>query len=92
MALLQPPPETYHLFDDVMLLSSGRLMYSGPRSEVSSHPEWHIRLFRAACIGALLLLSPLCCSLVMGTAEALANASLLLKWQHEQCPLLPCRS
>lgn len=34
VALLQPPPETYHLFDDVMLLSSGRLMYSGPRSEV----------------------------------------------------------
>ncbi len=36
VALLQPPPETYHLFDDVMLLSSGRLMYSGPRSEVRS--------------------------------------------------------
>ena len=73
VALLQPPPETYHLFDDVMLLSSGRLMYSGPRSEVCSQPERHILRFRVACHGTLLVLSPLCCSLVTShAAETLA--------------------
>ena len=64
VALLQPPPETYHLFDDVMLLSSGRLMYSGPRSEVCSQPKWHICIFGVACLGTLLTLSPLYCCLV----------------------------
>ncbi|CAN0916650.1 ABC transporter G family member 31 [Linum grandiflorum] len=34
MALLQPPPETFDLFDDLILLSEGHLVYSGPRSEV----------------------------------------------------------
>ncbi|KAK9806328.1 hypothetical protein WJX72_010375 [[Myrmecia] bisecta] len=34
MALLQPPPETYDLFDDVMLLSDGCIVYHGPREQV----------------------------------------------------------
>ncbi|DBA97183.1 TPA: hypothetical protein ACH3X1_014944 [Trebouxia sp. C0004] len=34
VALLQPAPETYNLFDDVMLLSQGQLVYHGPREEV----------------------------------------------------------
>ena len=36
VALLQPPPETYNLFDDVMLLSQGQIVFHGPREEVSS--------------------------------------------------------
>ncbi|KAK6145270.1 hypothetical protein DH2020_022090 [Rehmannia glutinosa] len=34
MALLQPAPETFDLFDDLILLSEGYLLYHGPRSEV----------------------------------------------------------
>ncbi|XAR60730.1 Iron-chelate-transporting ATPase [Bertholletia excelsa] len=34
MALLQPAPETFDLFDDLILLSEGHLVYHGPREEV----------------------------------------------------------
>ncbi|KAL8516358.1 hypothetical protein ACS0TY_014856 [Phlomoides rotata] len=34
MALLQPAPETFDLFDDVILLSEGYLIYQGPRVDV----------------------------------------------------------
>ena len=34
VALLQPPPETYNLFDDVMLLSQGQIVFHGPKDEV----------------------------------------------------------
>ncbi|KAJ8747740.1 hypothetical protein K2173_013115 [Erythroxylum novogranatense] len=34
MALLQPSPETFDLFDDLLLLSEGYVVYQGPRAEV----------------------------------------------------------
>ncbi|XP_076916108.1 ABC transporter G family member 31-like [Bidens hawaiensis] len=34
MALLQPAPETFDLFDDMILLSEGHMVYEGPREEV----------------------------------------------------------
>ncbi|KAF2312567.1 hypothetical protein GH714_035098 [Hevea brasiliensis] len=34
MALLQPPPETFDLFDDLVLLSEGYMVYQGPRAQV----------------------------------------------------------
>eukprot|EP01018_Ginkgo_biloba_P026506 Gb_37007 [translate_table: standard] len=34
IALLQPAPETYDLFDDIILLSEGQLVYHGPRESV----------------------------------------------------------
>lgn len=34
LALLQPAPETFDLFDDLMLLSEGYVVYQGPRAEV----------------------------------------------------------
>lgn len=34
MALLQPAPETFDLFDDLILLSEGHMVYQGPRDEV----------------------------------------------------------
>lgn len=34
MALLQPAPETFDLFDDLILLSEGHVVYEGPREEV----------------------------------------------------------
>ncbi|KAK9854778.1 hypothetical protein WJX84_010873, partial [Apatococcus fuscideae] len=34
IALLQPPEETYRLFDDIMLLSDGLMVFFGPASEV----------------------------------------------------------
>lgn len=34
ISLLQPAPETYDLFDDVILLSDGRIVYQGPREHV----------------------------------------------------------
>ncbi|GLJ18676.1 hypothetical protein SUGI_0333120 [Cryptomeria japonica] len=34
VSLLQPAPETYDLFDDVILLSEGYLVYQGPRESI----------------------------------------------------------
>ncbi|GAB2300379.1 hypothetical protein Dimus_034420 [Dionaea muscipula] len=34
ISLLQPPPETYELFDDIILLSEGRILYHGPIEHV----------------------------------------------------------
>ncbi|CAN8265819.1 unnamed protein product [Cochlearia groenlandica] len=34
ISLLQPPPETFELFDDVMILGEGRIIYQGPRENV----------------------------------------------------------
>ncbi|KAJ6833048.1 ABC transporter G family member 39-like [Iris pallida] len=34
IALLQPAPETYDLFDDIILLSEGQIVYQGPREDV----------------------------------------------------------
>ncbi|CAN4090924.1 unnamed protein product [Withania somnifera] len=34
ISLLQPAPETYNLFDDIILLSDGYIVYQGPREDV----------------------------------------------------------
>ncbi|RWV89616.1 hypothetical protein GW17_00048231 [Ensete ventricosum] len=34
MSLLQPAPETFELFDDIILLSEGQIVYQGPREFV----------------------------------------------------------
>ncbi|XP_010254255.1 PREDICTED: ABC transporter G family member 39-like isoform X3 [Nelumbo nucifera] len=34
ISLLQPSPETYNLFDDVLLISEGQIVYHGPRESV----------------------------------------------------------
>ncbi|XP_041014876.1 pleiotropic drug resistance protein 1-like [Juglans microcarpa x Juglans regia] len=34
ISLLQPAPETYNLFDDIILLSDGEIVYQGPREQV----------------------------------------------------------
>jgi ABC-type multidrug transport system ATPase subunit len=34
ISLLQPAPETYDLFDDIILLSDGYVVYQGPREHV----------------------------------------------------------
>lgn len=34
VSLLQPPPETFELFDDVILISEGQIVYQGPREYV----------------------------------------------------------
>ncbi|ETI56189.1 hypothetical protein F443_01230 [Phytophthora nicotianae P1569] len=39
ISLLQPSPEVFELFDDVLLLNDGYVMYHGPRSEVQSYFE-----------------------------------------------------
>ncbi|KAK1939953.1 Pleiotropic drug resistance protein 3 [Phytophthora citrophthora] len=39
IALLQPSPEVFSLFDDVMILNEGELMYHGPCSQVESYFE-----------------------------------------------------
>lgn len=39
MSLLQPPPETFELFDDVILLSEGNIIYQGPVNTVVQHFE-----------------------------------------------------
>ncbi|TMW67513.1 hypothetical protein Poli38472_011133 [Pythium oligandrum] len=39
IALLQPSPEVFHLFDDVMILNKGRVMYHGPCEQVTTYFE-----------------------------------------------------
>ncbi|KAL3657130.1 hypothetical protein V7S43_017924 [Phytophthora oleae] len=39
IALLQPSPEVFSLFDDVMILNEGELMYHGPCSDVETYFE-----------------------------------------------------
>ena len=34
VSLLQPAPETFDLFDDVILMAEGRIVYHGPRAHV----------------------------------------------------------
>ncbi|CAN8278879.1 unnamed protein product [Cochlearia groenlandica] len=34
MSLLQPAPETFDLFDDIILLSEGQIVYQGPRDHI----------------------------------------------------------
>uniref|UniRef100_A0ACD5WG15 Uncharacterized protein n=2 Tax=Avena sativa TaxID=4498 RepID=A0ACD5WG15_AVESA len=34
ISLLRPPPETYNLFDDIILLSEGYIVYHGPRENI----------------------------------------------------------
>ncbi|KAF7843299.1 pleiotropic drug resistance protein 1-like [Senna tora] len=34
ISLLQPAPETYDLFDDIVLLSDGQIVYQGPREHI----------------------------------------------------------
>lgn len=40
ISLLQPSPETYELFDDIILLSDGKIVYQGPRVHVQEFFEW----------------------------------------------------
>lgn len=40
IALLQPAPETFDLFDDVILLSEGQVVYQGPRENVLEFFEY----------------------------------------------------
>ncbi|WVZ69772.1 hypothetical protein U9M48_018507 [Paspalum notatum var. saurae] len=40
ISLLQPTPETYKLFDDIILLSDGKIVYQGPRVHVQEFFEW----------------------------------------------------
>ena len=39
ISLLQPAPETFNLFDDIILLSEGQVVYHGPREHVMSFFE-----------------------------------------------------
>ncbi|ETM01802.1 hypothetical protein L917_01645 [Phytophthora nicotianae] len=39
ISLLQPSPEVFELFDDVMILNDGHVMYHGPRSEALGYFE-----------------------------------------------------
>ena len=38
MALLQPAPEVYDLFDDIMLLAEGHIVFHGPKEQVRGLP------------------------------------------------------
>ncbi|KUF91865.1 CBL-interacting serine/threonine-protein kinase 11 [Phytophthora nicotianae] len=39
ISLLQPSPEVFDLFDDVVILNEGRVMYHGPRADALSYFE-----------------------------------------------------
>ena len=37
VSLLQPPPETFALFDDVMIMNHGTIVYHGAASDAVGH-------------------------------------------------------
>lgn len=39
VSLLQPAPESYDLFDDIVLMDKGKIVYHGPRDQVLSFFE-----------------------------------------------------
>ncbi|KAK1929172.1 ABC transporter G family member 31 [Phytophthora citrophthora] len=39
VSLLQPPPEVFNLFDDILIMNEGRIMYHGPREQVQEYFE-----------------------------------------------------
>lgn len=39
ISLLQPPPEVFELFDEIMLLGEGMVMYHGPRDQLLPYME-----------------------------------------------------
>ncbi|KAJ0781003.1 putative P-loop containing nucleoside triphosphate hydrolase, ABC transporter family G [Helianthus annuus] len=39
ISLLQPSPEVFDLFDDIMLMAEGRIVYHGPRNNVLEYFE-----------------------------------------------------
>jgi ABC-type multidrug transport system ATPase subunit len=39
ISLLQPTPEVFDLFDDLILMAKGRIIYHGPRNEALSFFE-----------------------------------------------------
>ncbi|XP_052877846.1 pleiotropic drug resistance protein 3-like isoform X3 [Gossypium arboreum] len=39
VSLLQPPPETFDLFDDIILMEEGKIVYQGPRNYVQEFFE-----------------------------------------------------
>ncbi|KAJ8766367.1 hypothetical protein K2173_022426 [Erythroxylum novogranatense] len=39
IALLQPAPETFELFDDIILMAEGKVIYNGPRSNICTFFE-----------------------------------------------------
>ncbi|XVE73517.1 hypothetical protein DITRI_Ditri11bG0124600 [Diplodiscus trichospermus] len=39
ISLLQPAPETFDLFDDIILMAEGKIVYHGPRSDVEEFFE-----------------------------------------------------
>lgn len=39
-SLLQPSPETFNLFDDIILMEEGRIIYHGPRTSVLNFFEY----------------------------------------------------
>ncbi|KAJ7951718.1 Pleiotropic drug resistance ABC transporter [Quillaja saponaria] len=59
MSLLQPAPETFDLFDDIILLSEGQIVYQGPRE--------HILEFFESC--------GFCCPERKGTADFLQEVT-----------------
>lgn len=40
ISLLQPAPETYDLFDDIILVADGQIVYQGPREHVLEFFEY----------------------------------------------------
>ncbi|GMF24636.1 unnamed protein product [Phytophthora fragariaefolia] len=67
ISLLQPSPEVFALFDNVVLINEGRILYNGPREEVLGYFE---------CLGFKQLSS-------RGIADFLLDIGTNKQFQHE---------
>lgn len=74
VSLLQPAPETFDLFDDVILMAEGKIVYHGPRSYVVEFFE-HCGFKCPSRKGVADFLQEVCCFrlVYMSTSQGLLN-------------------
>jgi ABC-type multidrug transport system ATPase subunit len=49
ISLLQPPPEVFNMFDDLLLLANGKMLYHGPLQVRSSSRTYEIYSAASCC-------------------------------------------
>ncbi len=58
IALLQPTPETFNLFDDIILMREGRVVYHGPRTDLPAYLTtlgFHVPEGTEACLDVVVV-------------------------------------
>ncbi|KAI9993591.1 hypothetical protein PInf_015876 [Phytophthora infestans] len=81
VSLLQPPPEVFNLFDDILIMNDGRIMYHGPREQVQEYGDIESGALRAGGVPSIwslrnigVLVSFCCVTIVYGMSLSILYA------------------